>query len=276
MKRNILIFIFLVSIKTPLIAQLMGGLMIPSKPLQFVLSGGIETSVGTETLLTFNNSGTLNITGSGQARILVVGAGGGGKSGKSNNGNIGGGGGRVIEQFLTLSPGTYNVTIGNGGTANGGNGGASNISGITLTANGGLGNGTSGTGFIIGSALSGLWGAAATCFTSSDGAGASGNGQAGVGAGPGIDNDITGAIIQYGYGGGGGHYDGSLSYTCLQGNGAGYISYNNGNPPIPVNATPNAQNRGHGGNGGGNTSTLTAASSAGSKGVIIIRYTKLL
>jgi hypothetical protein len=243
--------------------------------MPFSLSGGTETSVGSETVLTFNNSGTLTVTGTGPVRILVVGGGGGGRSGKSNNGNTGGGGGRVIEQFLTLNPGTYTVTVGAAGSANGGNGSSSSISGVTLTASGGLGNGTSGSGFGVGSAVSNLWGGAASCFTSSSGGGSTGNGQAGS-SGSGIDNNITGTTTQYGYGGSGGAYDASLTYTCIgSGGGNGWISWNNGSP-TPRHATPNFQNRGHGGNGGGHTRTLSANSSAGSRGVIIIRYTKIL
>jgi hypothetical protein len=242
----------------------------------FLLSGGIESSLGAETLMTFNNSGTLTVTGTGSIRVLVVGGGGGGKSGKSNNGNTGGGGGKVIEQYLTLNPGTYSVTIGNGGAAAGGNGTASVISGVTQSATGGLGNGNSGAGFIVGSAAIDMY-AGGTCYRSGTGAGASANGNSdGSGVnGPGIDNNITGTSIQYGYGGGSGAYNASLSSTPPNGNGSGYISYNNGSP-IAVNASPNAQNRGHGGNGGGNTTALSASSSAGSKGVIIIRYSKIL
>jgi hypothetical protein len=242
----------------------------------FLLSGGIESTLGNETLMTFNNSGTLTVSGSGPIRVLVVGGGGGGKSGKSNNGNTGGGGAKVVEQYLTLNPGTYTVTVGNGGTAGGGNGGSSVISGVTQTANGGLGNGTSGTGFIPGTAGSSAFGGAATCFVSGGGAGATSNGSGGgSGAvGSGFTSNITGSNIEYGWGGGGGPYDGTLTYTCLGGSSA-YISWNNGNP-VAVNASPTYTNRGHGGDGGGNTSTKTATAAAGSKGVIIIRYTKVL
>lgn len=247
-------------------------------PMQFFLSGGIETTLGAETLLTFNNSGTLTVVGTGQARILIVGGGGGGRSSKSNSGNNGGGGGRVIEQYLTLNPGSYTVTIGIGGSSGGGNGGSSSISGVTLTANGGLGNGVSGAGFNPGSSGISSYICATTSFTSGGGAGASGNGSSPPYAigGPGIDNNITGGTVQYGYGGMGGAYDGSLPYTCAIGTGGGYISGNNGGTPTAVNAATVIQNRGDGGNGGGNTSTRTALSSAGSRGVIIIRYTKVL
>jgi hypothetical protein len=242
----------------------------------FVLAGGVESSLGAETLMIFNSSGTLTVTGSGPIRVLAVGGGGGGKSGKSNNGNTGGGGGKVVEQYLTLNPGTYTVTIGNGGTAGGGNGSSSVISGVTLTANGGTGAGVSGAGFTVGAAAIDMF-AGGTCYRSGSGGGAAGNGSSdGSGVpGQGIDNSITGSSIQYGYGGGSGAYNASLTYTPPNGNGSGYISWNNGTP-IAVNATPNAQNRGHGGNGGGNTTALTATSSAGSKGVIIVRYTKVL
>ena len=76
---------------------------------------------------TFTNSGTFTVTaGTTDAEILVVGGGGGGGShnnGGTDGGGGGGAGGVVLAPSVPLAPGTYNITVGNGG-----NGGAANTS----------------------------------------------------------------------------------------------------------------------------------------------------
>ncbi len=243
-----------------------------TSPSTFILSGGVESTLGTETILKFLSNGTLTVTGSGTIRMLIGGGGGGGKSGKSNNGNTGGGGGEVIEQYLTVNPGTYNVIIGLGGTANGGNGG--NSTALSKTARGGKGNGTSGNGYLPGAA--GISFVTNEIWISGSGAGSGGNGyQGGVytSGGDGLQSDIEGTMKSYGFGGIGGPYTASLP-CCAPAGDTGYIDCNI--PYSAVNAPPD-----HlyfpsiGGAGGGNTTSLTALADAGGRGILIIRYTKI-
>ena len=69
---------------------------------------------------TFTNSGTFTVTaGSTDAEILVVGGGGGGgahNNGGTDGGGGGGAGGVVLAPSVPLSPGTYNITVGNAGS----------------------------------------------------------------------------------------------------------------------------------------------------------------
>ncbi len=243
-----------------------------TSPSTFILSGGVQSTLGTETIIKFFSNGTLTVTGSGSIRLLIGGGGGGGKSGKSNNGNTGGGGGEVIEQYLTVNPGTYNVIIGSGGTVNGGDGG--NSSALSKTARGGKGNGTSGNGYLPGAAgiLSG--GSNPSIWYSGCGAGTAGNGyNAGGPGGDGLQSDIEGTMKSYGSGGQGGPYTASSPCCAPQGN-TGYIDCNI--PYSAVNAPPD-----HlyfptdGGAGGGNTTSLTALADSGGRGILIIRYTKI-
>ena len=105
----------------------------------------------------FTSSGSLVVaSGSGEAYYLVV-AGGG--SGGSGNGSGGGAGGlrsndptvpgpssMKVTHTFTLSPGTYPVTVGNGGSAPESNGSESKIGTSTVVASGGGYGGNNSTG----------------------------------------------------------------------------------------------------------------------------------
>ena len=68
----------------------------------------------------FTSPGTFTVTaGTTDAEVLVVGGGGGGgahNNGGSDGGGGGGAGGVVLAPAVPLSPGTYNITVGNGGS----------------------------------------------------------------------------------------------------------------------------------------------------------------
>ena len=105
----------------------------------------------------FTSSGSLVVeSGTAEAYYLVV-AGGG--SGGSSNGSGGGGGGlrsndptvpgpssMKVTHTFTLSPGTYPVTVGDGGTSPSDNGSESKIGTSTVVASGGGYGGSNGTG----------------------------------------------------------------------------------------------------------------------------------
>ena len=92
-------------------------------PTPFTASGGNQTN-GTESggykYHTFTNSGSFTVTAGevADAQVLVVGGGGGGgahNNGGTDGGAGGGGGGVALAPTIPLSPGTYNITVGNGG-----------------------------------------------------------------------------------------------------------------------------------------------------------------
>ncbi|MBP5543672.1 MAG: hypothetical protein ILM98_06325, partial [Kiritimatiellae bacterium] len=98
-------------------------------------------SNGEKTVLSFTQSGSLTVTGSGTIELLVVGGGGGGGElgSVSDNQGIkvaggGGAGGLVHKESFSVSAGNYTVTVGAGG-AIGVNGGNSSV--FSVTAYGG-------------------------------------------------------------------------------------------------------------------------------------------
>ena len=90
--------------------------------------------------LIYRQSGTLNIAEAGTIDILLEGGGGGGGQNKPSElqqgGGGGGGGGVVYKTSFAVTPGSYQVTVGEGG-AIGMNGGNTSVSGLGLTAYGG-------------------------------------------------------------------------------------------------------------------------------------------
>ena len=116
-------------------------------------SGGVEaanftnTATGTYTddgddykYVTFTGSGTLNVTGEGDARVLILGGGAGGKAGIWN-----GLGGYNVQGNWFISEGDYAVVIGAGGTGNAASatyaaGGATTVGAIFSAAGGGVAN----------------------------------------------------------------------------------------------------------------------------------------
>ena len=106
-------------------------------------SGGTEVTAGPYKYHTFTSSGTLTVSSGGIGEVLIVGGGGaGGSSGGSNNGSSGGGAGGLIVRPVSLTAGSFAVTVGAGGaiTATSGNNGT-DTSIASLTAFGGGGGG---------------------------------------------------------------------------------------------------------------------------------------
>jgi uncharacterized repeat protein (TIGR02543 family) len=223
--------------------------------------------VGSDTVLTFSNTGTCDwnvpsdIT---SLRVLVVG--GGGSSGGGYQ-NVfwapGGGGGAVVPQTLSVTSGSaISVTVGAGGAApnynaeltSANNGTSSSIvvsQSVNATASGGFApSRSSGNGGRSGNNNAGGSGAGGTWGNGGGGAGAAGSGANG---GAGVSSDITGASIEYG--GGGGGYNGGTSIGSATGGGATF------------NVAALA-NRG----GGGAQGATGSNGLAGGSGVVIIRY----
>lgn len=248
-------------------------------------TGGIKTTVGSNTIHRFTSSGTLSVTGTIQgASVLVVGGGGGGMTNLSG----GGGGGGVVTASGQTLPATTTVAIGQGGgayfSANGGN---SSFGAITAYG-GGRGASRDFAGQTAGTGGSGGGGAGAMASTEPNrapgggitgggggwgspdwgiySAGGGGGGAGGYGSGggyaiggmggAGTPSAITGALAYYGGGGGGGSY--FTPGAGRDGGGRGEGGTGSGG----YGSTPGAANTGGGGGAG----------SPGGSGVVIVSY----
>jgi hypothetical protein len=232
----------------------------------------------------------------GYLEYLVVAGGGGGGEG-------GGGAGGFLAGSLNVTPQTYSITVGAGGTGssdafvNGTNGGNSTFSTITAIgggrggtapgtagATGGSGGGgrrdgasagaagTAGQGFAGGTSPAGPWVGAA------GGGGAEEPGKPGItngtqqgeiggAGGSGKISSITGTAVYYAGGGGGGTQGtGGIGIGGVGGGGNG--SYGASSSVLAVNGTANT------GGGGGGTYNGSPAGRAGNggSGIVVVRY----
>ena len=269
--------------------------------------GGIVTSVGGNTIHTFNTSGTLSPLNSLTASYLIV-AGGGSGAPAGNTGGTGAGGGAgglLTGSGLTIDTNsTYLVTVGAGGAsvnntgsssgnqgANssfslvstsavgggaGGRGGGTNTAGGTGGSGGGGGadtgaggSATSGQGYAGGAALGsgGFYG----CGGGGGAGGAGSNGTTSVGGngGVGVTSSISGTSTYYAGGGGGGVGIGGGT-AGTGGNGGG----GNGQANAGTAAVSGTANTGGGGGGAGTSGSPypSQASGAGGSGIVIISY----
>jgi hypothetical protein len=248
----------------------------------------------------WHGAGTFVPATSGTVEYLIVAGGGGGAGGNpSADGNGGGGGGGVLQGTAFVTPQTYNIAVGNGGSAGaqsatspGGDGGNSSAFGLTATGGGGGGsdgalNGraggsgggasTSGAGGVGGTAVAGQ-GQAGGSANAPGGGGPGGGGGGGGGAGGpggngnqnqnggaggvGLSSSITGKTVWYGAGGGGSTWTSTGGAGGVNGGGFG------ASRPGAYAARPGSPNSGAGGGGG----TATFAAGAGGSGIVVVRY----
>ena len=224
------------------------------------ITGGASSANGIYTVLTFSYpGGTLVVNKSISATILVIGGGGGGGGAGVQTGGGGAGGAVYVSSPVTISSGSYTVTVGQGGPAStsggnstflsytgyGGGRGGNWINGAGVS--GGCGGGGSGE---QGAGASGTQGFGGGSGRSQNTCGGGGGGMGSIGGTPnggnGLAYSITGTSIVYA-GGGGGNGGGGLGGTGGGGN-----------------ATANGTN-GLGGGGGGGGGT-------GGHGIVIISY----
>jgi len=223
------------------------------------------------------------------ALALIVG--GGGSGGGSLGISGGGGAGGFVLTPVTLTPGVYNVFVGDGGaqpslgtnsnngqtsslaiiTAYGGGGGGSYVNNTGSNGASGGGGGASNTGATIaaGSAIYGTQGnnggTGGTSTVAGGGGGAGAPGQSSVGlsrsgnGGAGLLSLISGVSTYYAGGGGGG------GYTATGSGGIGGGA--NGSEGIGIAGSANT-----GGGGGGSQYQVNPAGGKGGSGIIIIRY----
>jgi len=251
------------------------------------LTNSMELTAGQTDLSVFG-SGFLSV------EYLVVAGGGGGGGGPSDLGRVGAGGGgaggyRVSESPLTLSSGSYAVTVGAGGAgaiggASGADGGDSIFASITATGGGGGaraqngvdhngrpggsggggsrngtgGSGTSDQGFAGGNGSSTgdlIGGGGGGAGSSGANGGSSGNG------GTGVASSITGTSVTRAGGGGGGGATGGAGQA-----GGGDGGFQN------LHGSSASANTGSGGGGGGAGTATATNGGAGGSGIVIVRY----
>jgi len=262
-------------------------------------TGGTVTTSGGYRIHTFTSSGTFAISEPFTVQYLVIagggsagfGAGGGNESG---GGGAGGyrssvtgemsGGGASAESALSLTAGSYTVTVGAGGAGvnNGRNNGSdSTFSNITSIGGGAGGNNNTGasggsggggshnmTSGGAGTTGQGYRGGNPTSSSSAGGGGgagaAGGDGRVSVNpatGGVGVQSSINGTATYYAGGGGGGN-PGTNNYGGNGGGGNGQ-----GNQGSLTNGTNNT-----GGGGGGIINGSGLAGGSGGSGVVIVRY----
>ena len=222
---------------------------------------------------TFTSSGSFVVPASITVDYMIVAGGGGGGSTTYERGGGGGGaGGVIVSTSQTLSPGTYTVTIGTGGTRTrtsnfidiGSRGGNSSFNSQTATG-GGLGNGRGAT-----AQSSTDYSTSTSIDGGSGGGGAASYGDGGTTAGEGKSGegyngaagraDINGGSSQVGGGGGGaGGTPGQYAYNAA------------GTGPAPggigiQNAFQTGSNIYYAGGGGGGYQNSTTQPSVGGSG----------
>ena len=270
-------------------------------------TGGTQTDVTDSGVKyrvhTFSTVGTSNfvVTNGGEVEYLIV-AGGGGGGGRFHSGG-GGAGGVIQHKGFSVTPQTYSIVVGDGGSAGlavpdnsqrGSNG--SNSTGFGQVALGGGGGGSNST---LQTGLSGGSGGGGS-GSSSNNTYAGGNGTSGQGSGGGNGLGSTSSSIRVGGGGGGAGTNGmdavhgsapapgrggdgipstisgTLTYYGGGGGGGGLAETNNMGPGGKGGggrggATETAGEDGKGGGGGGSNSSSNGLGNGGS-GIVIVRY----
>jgi len=267
--------------------------------------GDLVTTDGNYWYHTFRSSGTFLLEQPTSVDYLVVAGGGGGGDAAGGHGGGGGagglrstvtatGGGGSLESALSMTPGSYTVTVGAGGAGvlshgapygNGTSGSNSVFATITSTG-GGYGGGyntSTGLSYVGGSGGSGGGGSdnpggaaspsgqgyAGSTGSTYIGGGGGGAGEAGgtdgTGqGGDGIATSISGSSVTYAGGGGGSSASSpNQGGTKVGGDGGG------GNGQVRDGAAGSAGTANLGGGGGGSSTT---ASYSGGSGIVIVRY----
>jgi len=204
-----------------------------------MISGGVTYTGGCtkrNDSYIFTSSGTLTIANDATVRILLVGGGGGGGSAQIDGGGNymregagGGGGGGVGYGSMSLSAGTYNIIVGDGGAA-------ATIMDYRSAEQGKNGGNTSLVGGIINETAYGGGGGASDAPTTTSGVtGGSGGGNSAGWQQYGIGDATKGS--------------GTLTY---QGNNGGVGVHNGGGGGGGGGGSPGQAGSGGGGGGGGN------------------------
>lgn len=256
-------------------------------------TGGTITTDQFYVYHTFTSSGTFSPTANISADVLVIAGGGGSPAAGTGAGPSGGGGAGGVLGFTgqSLTPSSYTVTVGAGGTNTTGN--DSQFGTLTLVKGGGIGGTTDNIGGTGGSG-----GGSGGRYTSAGGAATSGQGntggvgyqQSGLAAGAGGGAGAVGGPAGNNQGGTGGAgtnaysswatatSTGASGYYAGGGGGMSWYSGNGGaggtggggngaSNSTATNATNGTANTGGGGGG-------SSYGSTGGSGLVIVRYSR--
>ena len=244
-------------------------------------SGGVTTTTGSYTYITFTSGGSFTLTGTiNNFQIICAGGGGGGGGGYYNSGEAspfhrggGGGGGGIGNLTTTLNSGTYNITVGSGGAGGAGqsaadaNGytGSNSTFGSLITSyggGGGLGNESS---YVSGGAAGG-----STCalsgfisYTGGDGGGSPSTGNAYNGGNASLTSIPTIGGTYYSFGGGGG---GALDVIAYSGGKAGSNGFGGAQGAYTTSPGYGQNATSYGSGGGGASQSNSATSYIGGNG----------
>ena len=269
-------------------------------------SGGTESTSGDYKIHTFTGPGTFTVTAGngplGVADYLVIGGGGGSSGSGTGGGGAGGyrfssgtasgcytaGPAPLAATALSITPGSYGVTVGGGGP--GATNGSNSIFSTITSAGGGNGNGGDG-GSGGGATDTGNFGSGNTPAVNpsqgnNGGDASAGNNRGGGGGGAsavggnstpgtagagaaGLTSCITASPVTRGGGGGGGaHFPGYNPGPGGSGGGGDGGSF--GTPGSGQNG--DANKGAGGGGGGGRTGQAAGGPSNGGSGLVVIRY----
>jgi hypothetical protein len=272
-----------------------------SWPFGISASGGSISYASGYQIHTFTSSGTFTLATPCQVDYIIVAGGGGG--GETIGGG-GGGGGVIEERSVNLSPGTYSIVVGNGGSGGfdgltngvypGGSQGQNSSFNSKIAIGGGAGAGYNTAGSNGGSGGGGGAGAGLPAYTGTPGQGnnggiSNGNGNSGAGGGgavgvgsnsssgsPGAGgigflSNISGSNVYYGAGGGGGARNPSGGTAASGGAGGGGRGGDSTNNYV---GQPGTANTGSGGGGGGyqNSPIIEGSGGNGGSGIVIVRF----
>lgn len=214
----------------------------------------------------------LDVAGGANVDILLVAGGGGGFTGSAIAGNGGGGGGVGVASTRLLR-GSYNVTVGAGGTSNE-NGKPTALSAYNLLyyVSGGRADGTSGdpqfnaagSGITCGPGANAGGGGGGASATGSSAVCPDNNRPNGANGGQGLTYNFDGTPSVYGSGGGGGADNQAFATGGLGGTNAGNGANYNTDATDAIN--------GFGGGGGGERDGNPQQAGRGGNGVLIIRW----
>lgn len=253
--------------------------------------GDIIATYGSYTYHTFLNSGTFTMLSSKPVEVLTIGGGGAGGGHHSTlYTTYGGGAGAALLASTTLSPNTYTVTVGDGGSApystqgvRGPNGSSSQFGSLTAAQGGGGGGASTGGGAYYNTpsqdgstgASGGNGGGGSPAGSGTQGfsgalGGGGGQGGAAGSTTPGTGVNYLDWAIASGKGVSGLFAGGGASVDYLNANGGG----GNGGGPAPWGGTgvSGETNTGGGGGGAGRNQDSYKAGGSGGKGIVIVRY----
>lgn len=249
-----------------------------------VATGGTTSDAGGFRTHTFLASDSLVVTNGGTIEYLVVAGGGSGGGNSSTRSGGGGGAGGFKTGSISVTPGTYAVTVGAGGMAltpqtSASDGGGSSIGTLVTTTGGGAGASVSGTTAVAGRA--GGSGGGGTC----GGVGGVGNlgsaGQGNNGGASGTSGSATSGT------GGGSAAVGVARTAIIADGGAGTassitgtaVTYSVGggvrDPSLTTGSTIDSSvvpNTGRGGAGAFLKSTTVRIGANGSSGIVVVKY----